>query len=183
MKTVQFLILTIALLFGLSSFALADSAREINSDADRTLQKFYNEVPGGKKFLDNAKGYVIFNDVNEAGFFIGGKYGEGVLRVAGKAKSYHSITSASIGFQMGLQNYALIIAFTSDEALKNFILDDDDWETDIDTNIIMAEWSANDDVDEIDFGRSMIGFAFDSSGMMGNFTMEGTKFERINPDD
>ena len=169
-------------MMALSVLSFADSAKEIESDANKALQKFYHEVPGGKKFLNQAKGYVIFPDINEAGFFFGGKYGEGVLRIQGKTKSYHSITAASVGMQMGLQNYSLIIAFTSDKALKDFILDDNDWETDMQTKIIMADWTTGKDADEIDYGTSMIGFAFDNTGMMGKFSMEGTKFEEINPD-
>jgi len=184
MKTLKRLSTLLLALVAFTTLSFSDSARELDVDANEALQKFYHEVPGGKKFLDRAKAYVIFPDVNEAGFFFGGKYGEGPLRVDGKTKSFHSITALSVGLHMGVQNYSLVIAFTSDEALKNFILDDDDWETDVDTKIVMAEWTTDDDdVDEVDFGTSMVGFAFDSTGMMGKFSMEGVKFERINPDD
>jgi len=182
MKLFRLISIALVMIMAYATFSFADSAREIDSDASKALTKFYHEIPAGKKFLEKAKGYVIFPDVKEAGFFFGGKYGEGVLRVNGKSKSFHSITALSMGFHMGIQTYSLIIAFTSDEALKNFILDDDDWETDMDTKIVMAEWTADDDdVDEKDFGTDMIGFAFDSSGMMGKFAMEGVKFERITP--
>jgi len=167
-----------------STFGLADSAKEIDSDANEALEQFYHDVSGGKKFLEKAKAYVIFPDINEAGFFFGGKYGEGVLRVNGKSKSYHSITALSVGMQMGIQNYSLVLAFTSDEALKNFILDDDDWESDFSSKIVMAEWTTDDDdVDKVDYGTSTVGFAYDSTGMLGKLSLEGTKFERINPDD
>lgn len=171
------------IVISLNSLAFAESSKEINVDTKEALTEFYYEVPNGEKFLADAKGYVVFPNVNEAGFFIGGKYGEGVLIVNGEMKSYHSITAASMGFQIGMQTYSLIIAFTSDKALQNFISDDDDWETDMDTKIIMAEWTTDDDVNEVDYGVSMVGFAFDSTGMMGKFSMEGTKFESINPDD
>jgi len=168
----------------LGTFSYANSAREIDVDANEALQKFYHEVPGGEKFLAKAKAYVIFPDINEAGFFFGGKYGEGVLRVQGKSKSFHSITALSVGMQMGIQNYSLVIAFTSDEALKNFILDDDDWESDFASKIVMAEWTTDsDDVDKVDYGTSMVGFAYDSTGMLGKLSLEGTKFETINPND
>ncbi len=180
-KTISTLLLAI---MAFTTLTFADSARELDVDANDALQEFYSEVPGGKKFLNNAIAYVIFPDVNEAGFFFGGKYGEGPLRVDGKTKSYHSITGLSAGFHIGVQNYSLIIAFTSHAALNNFILDDDDWETDSDSKIIMAEWTTDDDdVDKKSYGSSMIGFAFDSTGMMGKLSMEGVKFERINPDD
>ena len=182
MKTLKSIPLLLALLLAFSTISMAeDSAREIDADADEALIEFYQEVNGGKKFLENAKGYVIFPDVKEAGFFFGGKYGEGVLRVGGVSKAYYSITSASVGFQAGAQKYSLIIALTSDAALNKFITDDD-WETEIDVNIAMAEWNAEEEADDIDFGSNMVGFLFDSTGMMGNFTMEGTRFERITPD-
>ncbi len=171
----------LVLLLTISTFTMAgDSAREIDADANKALSEFYNEVYGAKKFLANSKGYVVFPSVNEAGFIFGGRYGEGVLRVGDESKSYHSITGASMGFQLGAQNYSLVIVFTSDYALKKFMTDDK-WETDMDFNIAMAEWNTEEELDEIDFGSNMVGFVFDSTGMMGNFTFEGTRFERIHP--
>jgi hypothetical protein len=46
----------------------------------------------------------------------------------------------------------------------------------------MAEWNSKEELDNIDFDDDMVAFVFDSKGMMGSFTMEGTKFKRIKPD-
>jgi len=181
MKILKYISILIFTFLSFNTFILANSAKEINADTKSTLAKFNNEISSGKKFLANSKGYVVFPDINEAGFFLAGKYGEGALVIDGKIKSYHSITAASIGFQMGIQNYSLIIAFTTDKALQDFIHDkDDDWETEVDKKIVMADWTTDDDVDKVDYGSAMVGFAFDSKGMMGKFSMEGTKFETIN---
>ncbi len=182
MKKIVFTFVIVFMAF--SNLSFAKTAKEIDTDADTALIQFYHDVPGGKKFLKKAKAYVVFPDINEAGFFFGGKYGEGALRVNGKTKSYHSITALSVGMQMGIENYSLVIAFMSDEALKNFLLDDDDWESNFSSKIVMAEWTTDDnDVDQVDYGASTIGFAYDSTGMLGKLSMEGTKFEQINPDD
>lgn len=170
-------------LLTLTSLNMAeDSARKIDSNTNGALSVFYNEVKGGKQYLEKAKGYVVFSEVKEAGFFVGGRYGEGALRIDGFTKGYYSITSASMGFQAGMQTYSLIIAFTSDKALNKF-LNDDDWETDMDFNMAMADWNNDEELDDIDFGSNMVGFVFDSTGMMGNLTMEGTRFEKIKPDE
>ena len=175
---IQFLLI----LYTLNTVVQADdTANEINSDVKSALSTFYNEVPSGKNYLAKAKAYVVFPNVSEAGFFFGGKYGEGALVLDNTVKSYYSITSASIGLQAGMQTYSLIIAFTSDTALQKF-MNDDDWETDMDFNIAMAEWNNDEELGDVDFGSSMVGFVFDSTGMMGNLTMEGTRFERITPD-
>ena len=182
MKLLKTIPLLLAILLAFTTISMAeDTAQEIDNDANEALMVFYKEVNGGKKFLDNAKGYVVFPDVKEAGFFIGGKYGEGALRVNGVTKGYYSITSASMGMQMGAQQYSLIIALTTDEALNTFMRDDD-WETELDVNIAVAEYNAEEEADDVDFGSNMVGFVFDSKGMMGNFSFEGTRFERITPD-
>ena len=181
MRNVKLLLLTI--FFTLSSLAMANSAREIEKDADETIKIFYNEVKGSKAFLKKAKAYLIFPDIKEAGFFLGGKYGEGVLRVRGKSKAYYSVTAASVGFQMGMKAYGMIIAFTTDDALNKFLLDDDEWEADVDGNIAVAEWNSKEELEDTDFGESMVAFVLDYKGMMGSLTMEGTKFKRIHPDE
>ena len=173
----------ILVLITLSGLGFADTKIEMLSDANKALNKFYSEVNGGKKFLKNAKGYVVFDDVKEAGMFIGGKYGEGVLYVAGEVKSFHSIASASMGLQIGLKKYSLVVVFTSDRAVKDFIANnDDDWDTKIDFSFSMGEWNSEEELDDIDFGTDMVGFVFDSTGAMGNFTFEGTKFDTVTPD-
>jgi len=182
MKTWKYVTQLLLVLAALTNLTLAeDTAKEIDHDTNGALSVFYSEVHGGKKYLEKAAGYVVFPDVKEAGFFIGGKYGEGALRINDMTKGYYSITSASVGMQMGAQKYSLIIAFTSEAALKKF-MNDDDWDTDMDFNIAMADWNNDEELDDIDFGSNMVGFVFDSKGMMGNFTMEGTRFEKITPD-
>ena len=182
MKTVKYISQLLMMLLAFNTLSMAgDSAREIDRDSTGALSQFHHEVKGSKEYLENAKAYLIFPDVNEGGFFIGGKYGEGVLRVGGKTKAFFSITGLSAGFQAGIQNYALIIAITSESALDRFLLDDD-WETDMDVNMAMAEWNSDEELDDIDFGSDLVGFVFDSKGMMGNFSFEGTRFERITPD-
>lgn len=182
MRTFKYVSQLLLVLFALTNLTFAeDTAREIDSDTNGALSVFYSEVTGSKTYLEKAKGYVVFSDVKEAGFIMGGKYGEGALRINGETKGYYSIASASLGFQLGMQKYSLIIVLTSDAALKKFMTDDD-WETDLDMNIAMADWNNDEELDDIDFGSNMVGFVFDSTGMMGNFTFEGTKFDKITPD-
>ena len=181
MKKLKLLLLTILLTLG--SSAMANSANDIENDADETLKLFYSEIKGSKAYLKKAKAYLVFPDIKEAGFFMGGKYGEGVLRVKGESKAYYSITSASMGFQMGMKTYGMVIAFSTDAALNKFLLDDDEWEADVDGNIAMAEWNSKEELEDVDFAESMVAFVLDSKGMMGSLTMEGTKFKRIHPDD
>ena len=184
MKIFKFIsmLFVILLAFTTTSMATLNSKSEIDRDANDALRTFYKEVKGSKKYLEHAKAYLVIPDIKEVGFFVGGKYGEGALRVGNSTKAYYSITSASVGFQMGAQMYNMIIAFTSDAALNKFLLlDEDEWETDVDGKIAIAEWNSKEELDDVDYDDDMVAFIYDSKGMMGSFTMEGTKFERIKP--
>ncbi|MDQ7086170.1 MAG: lipid-binding SYLF domain-containing protein [Sulfurovum sp.] len=180
MKKYHFFTLILVMLFALTSTSTAKSATELDKDANEAINTFIAQNKGGDAFLVKAKAFLVFPDIKEAGFFVGGKYGEGVLRVQRTTKAYYSIKSASVGMQMGVQQYAMIISFTSDASLNKFLLDDD-WKTDIDGKIAMAEWNSKEELDDIDFDTDMVAFVFDSKGMMGSFTMEGTQFKRIKP--
>ena len=182
MNTIKYKVLLLALLVGFSTFSTAkSSAKSLDHDANMAINKFIDETPGGDPFLVNAKAFLVFPDIKEGGFFVGGKYGEGVLRHKRKTLGYYEIISASVGFQMGAQEYSLIIAFTNDAALEKFLMDGDEWESDVDGKITIAEWNSKEELDDVEFSDSMVAFVFDSKGMMGSFTMEGTKFKKINP--
>jgi len=181
MKTLKYTALVLALLLSFTSLSLAKSAKTIDSDANEAINLFIKETKGGDAFLVKAKAFLVFPSVKEAGFFVGGKYGEGVLRIGRTSKAYYSLTAASIGFQMGMQESAMIIAFTTDASLNKFLLSDDEWETDVDGKIAVIEWNSKEEL-AVDYDEPMVAFVFDSKGLMGSFSMEGTKFERIKPD-
>ncbi len=181
MKKWNILPLLLVMLLSITSTLYAKSAKELDADANKAINKFIAENPSADAFLVKAKAFLVFPDIKEAGMFIGGKYGEGVLRVQRTTKAYYSIKSASIGMQMGAQQYAMIIAFTSDAALNKFLLDDD-WNTDVDGKIAVVDWNSKEELDDIDYDEDMVAFIFDSKGMMGSLTLEGTKFKRIKPD-
>ncbi|MCW8821995.1 MAG: YSC84-related protein [Sulfurovum sp.] len=181
MNTIKYKVVLLAILIGFSTFSMAKSAKTLDHDANMAINKFIDETKGGDAFLVNAKAFLVFPDIKEGGFFIGGKYAEGVLRKKRETLGYYEIVSASVGFQMGVQEYSMIIAFTTDAALERFLMDEDEWETDVDGKITIAEWNSKEELDDVEFKGSMVAFVFDSKGIMGSYTMEGTKFKKINP--
>jgi len=178
MKIFNLKVLLLTILVGITTFASAKSAKNLDHDSNMAINKFIAENKSADAFLVKAKAFLVFPSVKEAGMFIGGKYGEGVLRVGRTTKGYYSMTAASIGMQMGAQEYSLIIAFTSDAALNKFLLDDNEWETEVDGKITVAEWNSEEELD-VDYKDPIVAFVFDAKGLMGSFTMEGTKFEKI----
>jgi len=167
----------------LSSFSFADFINEpaevINAKANEAVKQFQKEVKGGEAFLAKAKGYLVFPSVVKAGFVIGGKYGEGVLRVDGNNSGYYSIAAGSVGFQLGAQKASYIIAFVTQDALDKFIRSNG-WEAGVDGAVTVAKWGAGTDISTISYQNPIYAFVFGEKGLMYNLNLEGTKFTKIN---
>ncbi len=172
------LLLLISLLF--TQQALAKPANELNADVDAAIKKFEKEVEGGAKFLPKVKGYLVFPSVMKGGFIVGGEYGEGALRVNGVTKHFYSMTSASIGYQIGFQEHSVLIAFISEASLNNFIKSDG-WEAGVDGSITVADWGESKDITSISYEKPIIAFVYGEQGLMAGVSIEGTKFQRILP--
>lgn len=174
------MLLLILISLAFTQFSLAKPATALNADVDAAIKKFEKEVDGGAKFLSQVKGYLVFPSVIKAGFIIGGEYGEGALRVDGTTKHFYSMTSASIGYQAGVQEHSVLIAFISEASLNNFIKSDG-WEAGVDGAITVADWGKSKDITSISYEKPIVAFIYGAEGLMIGVSVEGTKFQRILP--
>ena len=158
--------------------ASAASSEEINVGVDATLKRFGNEVTGGSEFLKKANGVLVFPKVIKAGVGIGGEYGEGALRIAGKTVEYYSTAAASIGLQLGAQTKSIVLVFLTNNALSNF-RKSDGWKAGVDGSVALVEWGVGEDINTIDIKDPVVGFVFGNKGLMFNLTLEGSKFTKI----
>jgi lipid-binding SYLF domain-containing protein len=165
-----------AILQPVSSYAA--SAKEINIRVDEALEQFGKEVSGGKEFLKNAKGVLVFPKVIKAGFGIGGEYGEGAMRIGGKTVDYYSTAAASIGFQIGAQSKRVLLVFMQDNALKQF-RESSGWEAGVDGSVALVELGTGGSLDTTNIKDPIVGFVFGNKGLMYNLTLEGSKFTKI----
>jgi lipid-binding SYLF domain-containing protein len=156
----------------------AASAKEINIKVDSALRLFQKEVSGGSRFLNNAKGVLVFPDVIKAGIGIGGEYGEGALRVGDKTVDYYNTAAASIGFQLGGQVKTVVIVFLEQRALNDF-RQSDGWKVGVDGSVALIEWGVGEDINSIDISDPVVGFVFNNKGLMYNLTIEGSKISKL----
>ncbi len=162
----------------------AATAEEIDMNADKALEHFYDEVKGGKELVNKAKGVLIFPSVIKAGIGIGGEYGEGSLRTnglifKGKTVDYYSTAAASLGFQLGAQKKSIIVIFMQDEALKNFQASSG-WKAGVDASIAVVKVGAGGAMDSSNLKEPILAFIFGQKGLMYNLTLEGAKFTKLN---
>ena len=162
----------------LPTLSHAASASEITTKADEALKEFRSKVPGGSAFLERAKGVLVFPNILKAGFWIGGEYGEGALKVNNRTISYYSIASASIGLQAGAQSKTVILGLMTDEALRRF-QEYKGWKAGVDGSVALVEWGAAENVNTLNIHDPIVGFIFNNKGLMVNLTLEGSKLTRI----
>ncbi len=156
----------------------AASSVEIDAKVDATLKDFRSKVGGGKTLAKGAKGILIFPSVLKAGFWIGGEYGEGVLRVNDKTVNYYNIAGASFGFLFGAQSKSIILLFMTSEALSDFRRSAG-WEAGLDGSVALANLGAGGALDSNTLQQPIIGFVFSNKGLMVDVSLKGSKITKI----
>ena len=159
--------------------ARADSAHGIDRDVNATLDRFYRQIGGAHELAQKAVGMLVFPSVVKAGFGIGGEYGEGALRIRGRTADYYNMVSASIGFQIGVQERSVIIMFMTPQALDQFRRTAG-WKIGADASVAIVTLGVGGSIDTNKITSPVIGFILDPKGLMYNLTLEGSKITRIN---
>ncbi len=173
----------LVLMFGLMCLVISGSARsaskaEIDTDVQFALTTFYNLSPGNKELASKAAGILIFPSIMKAGFFVGGDYGEGVLQVDGKTVDYYSTAAISFGLQLGAQSRSEVILFMEKDALENFRVHDG-WAAGLDGSVAVMDSGTGKGIDTETANQPIIAYIFSNKGLMGNLTLEGSKFSKI----
>ena len=178
MKLKQTILMFLLLCLAISGSVNAASKAEIDTDVQFALTAFYNLSPGNKELASKATGVLIFPGIMKAGFLVGGDYGEGVLQVDGKTVDYYSTAAISFGLQIGAQSRSEVILFMEKEVLENFRMHDG-WAAGLDGSVAIMDNGAGKGIDTETAHEPIIAFIFSNKGLMGNITLEGSKFSKI----
>lgn len=150
----------------------------INAGVDSTLSRLYENVNGSRELVAKARGVLVFPSVISAGFWIGGQYGEGALRVNGQTTGYFSTVAGSFGLQIGAQSKALVFLFMTQEALDTF-LHSQGWAAGADATVAVLQVGANGAVDTSTATSPVEAFVLTNGGLMAGVSLEGTKVSRL----
>lgn len=159
----------------------SDGAQIIDARVQSTLNFMFSNYPGTQELADASAGMLVMPLVTEAGLIgFGGAYGRGALLIDGVPVDYYSATQASVGFQIGAQQYAHVLFFMTEEALAEFRAS--------------PGWAAGADITYAinDEGQTLaaatttvltptIAVVFGQAGLIAGATLEGTKYTRIIP--
>jgi len=156
----------------------AASKEEIDARVREAVETLYKTSTAAKELAGHARGVLVFPRVIKGGVGIGAEYGEGSLSTGGRPVEYYNIASASIGFQLGLQQESVAVLFMTDDALKRF-RDSDGWKAGVDGSVAIATLGVGGALDTETIRKPIIGFVFSNKGLMYNLTLEGSKITRL----
>ena len=152
--------------------------QSIDASVDGTLSKLFTTVPGSRELVSKARGVLVFPSVLQAGFIVGGQYGEGALRVGGASVGYYSTVSGSFGLQAGAQSKAIIFLFMTQDSLDKF-RNADGWSAGVDASVALVKIGANGAVDTTTATAPVQVFVLTNAGLMGDVSLQGTKVSRL----
>ena len=160
--------------------AQAATKKEINASVDVALERFEKGVKGSEEFLKAAKGLLVIARVKQAGFIVGGKYGNGALRVGGKSVTYYNLAAGSAGLQIGAEEFNILLCFMDEAVLKKFRTSKG-WQVGVDGTVVLVNVGAGGSVDTTKLKEPIVGFIFGQEGLMAGVSLEGLKFTKIKP--
>jgi lipid-binding SYLF domain-containing protein len=157
------------------------TAKEIDASADAAMDRFYKMVENAAKIVSNAKGLLVMPNVKKAGLIVGGEYGKGTLRIDGKTVDYYRVISGSAGLQIGVEAKDIILAFNTDEVLNKF-RNSKGWEAGVDGNVAFITVGGGGSATTRNVNEPIVGYVFDVKGLMGDISLKGAKFSKIDPE-
>ena len=157
----------------------SNGAAQIDARVDATRDYLFGNYPGTRSLSRDAKGILFMPLMTEVGLGIGGGYGRGALRINDVTVDYYSATRATIGLQIGAQQYAHALFFMTEAALANFRRGNG-WAAGADVRYATPEQGATlgTDTTELD---PVIGLIFGQQGLIAGATLSGVKYSRIIP--
>lgn len=156
------------------------NAATLDARVDATRDYLFSQYPGTRDLAEKALGILWMPLITEAGFFVGGSYGRGALRIDNVSVDYYSATQGSFGFQIGAQQYAHALFFMTQEALSEF-RGSTGWSAGADLEYAVNDQAGNLSAKTLTAMDPIIAIVFGQAGLIIGASLEGTKYTRIIP--
>ncbi|NPD18991.1 lipid-binding SYLF domain-containing protein [Alterinioella nitratireducens] len=158
----------------------SDAGQRIDSRVDSAIDFMHTNIPYTRELSENAQGVLVMPLITEAGFGFGGGYGRGALRINGATVDYYSSAQATVGFQIGAQQYAHALFFMTQDALRDFRYSSG-WAAGADIQYAVNREGGNLGTSTTNLLSPVIGVVFGQAGLIAGATVEGQRYTRILP--
>jgi lipid-binding SYLF domain-containing protein len=156
------------------------AAAELAGASQAALRQLQATVPLAKELGPKAHAILVFPKVTKAGLGIGGQYGEGALLKGGTAVGYYKTTGASVGLQVGGQQYGYAMIFMNAKALQQ--LDNaKGFEVGVGPSVVLVDEGMAKTTTTTTLKDDIYAFVFGQKGLMGGLGIQGNKIARITP--
>jgi len=155
----------------LSAHAQNDKDQKVISDAEKIKQTMLEKDPGLQKFFDSSSGYVIFPNVGEGSFIVGGASGNGVVYQNDSTIGMADLKKVDVGLQAGGQAVAEVIFFETEESLAKF--KDDQFTFSAEAAAVILEEGVSKNAN---YSEEVLVFALPKAGLMADLSVGGQKF-------
>ena len=156
------------------------NADRLDARVDATRDFLRQNHPDTEALFRNAHGILYMPLVSEAGFFVGGAYGQGALRIDDVTVDYYSATRASLGLQIGAQQYAHVLFFMTAGALADFRASEG-WAASADLRYAVPGAGGAAGVQTTTALAPVIAVVFGQSGLIAGASLAGVRYTRIIP--
>ena len=154
-------------------------AEKIDARVDATRDFLFDRYPGTRDLAAQARGILFMPVITEAGFGIGGGWGQGALRINDITVDYYSAARATVGLQIGAQQYSHALFFMTEEALNEFRTSPG-WAVGADARYATPEGGAALGKETTE-RNPVIALVFGQSGLIAGASLAGIKYSRIIP--
>ncbi|MEL4454944.1 YSC84-related protein [Lutimonas vermicola] len=93
---------------------------DLIENSEKALATMIERAPKLQSFKDKSYGYAVFPKVTKGAVGIGGAGGQGIVFKNHVPTGHSTLSQATIGFQLGGQQYMEVIFFENEEAYKKF---------------------------------------------------------------
>ncbi|HDR9355487.1 TPA: hypothetical protein QDB44_001332 [Burkholderia vietnamiensis] len=156
----------------------ASKRQAIDASVDATLSRLYSTVKGSRELIAKSRGVLVFPDVIQAGFIVGGQTGNGALRVGGATVGYYNTSSLSVGLQAGAQSKSVVFLFMTQQALDEF-RGSDGWAAGAGASVALVKMGANGAIDTTTATAPVQVVVLTNAGLMGDVSINGTKVTKL----
>jgi lipid-binding SYLF domain-containing protein len=170
----RLMLVGVAVVAGCASTPKTQAKRtELHEEAAATKEAMLAKNASLQSLLDQSAGYIVFPEVKEGGFIVGGAGAQGVVYEHGRPTGIAKLTRASVGAQIGGQKYAELVAVRDRYTLDKMKAGDLDFGGQA-SAVILSEGAAT----ATNFGANGVAVVIDPiGGAMVNASVTGQRIK------
>jgi lipid-binding SYLF domain-containing protein len=150
----------------------AEQRAQLKGDVAAAIDRYKKTDPGMDRFFTQSAGYVMFPNIDKAGFIVGGAHGAGEVYEHGKLIGTATVTMGTVGLQAGAQTFSQVIFFKDAAALDRFKKNKFEWTANASAVAAKAGASTN-----ADYRNGVAVFTRADEGVMVEAAVGSQKFK------